>query len=429
MYEKNENPKKPVMINQGSYGCVYYPGLSCSRNYKDPAASKYITKLQKKTFTSENEKKLGKKIQDVPNYELYFAPIVKTCDIHLAAVNNQYIKDCEVVGKDRKAAYEIQKIAYIDGMDLYDYIMHFSGVSSAFKRDTTNSETPTESIFDHSYSSMKKPKTEHDGGDEEEAEDADDAEEAEDAEQEEETPSFSPQEQRRTMAAIFDTYTYLVNTLQMLQNENIIHYDFKYNNVFVDKHTGSPIILDLGLSIPVDTMLATPFDEADRDVIDYYKQYFYDFGPEYYVWPIEAHVINYVLHVSEKMDERGLQSLCNEFVASNKGLAYYSTEFKDLFIQLAVDTFKPYVGAPRTRIINELIEKTWKTWDNYSLSVCYLGLLFKILQEFKSQPIPLDFEGIVPFTKLLLENIHPDASRRHSLEKTLDLFSELKHTP
>ena len=61
----NESNK---FLGEGSYGCVYYPGIDCKgkKNKK-----KTITKIQEINFYSENEKNIGKyikKILKITNY-------------------------------------------------------------------------------------------------------------------------------------------------------------------------------------------------------------------------------------------------------------------------------------------------------------------------------------------------------------------------
>jgi len=60
------------LINQGSYGCIFRPGLNCKGKTMN---KKYITKVQKSANTSQKETKLGKKIKTIENYDDYFAPI------------------------------------------------------------------------------------------------------------------------------------------------------------------------------------------------------------------------------------------------------------------------------------------------------------------------------------------------------------------
>ena len=52
-----KKPTKIKILSQGSYGCIFRPGIGCD---KTPLSNQYITKLQRKKKTSENETLLGK---------------------------------------------------------------------------------------------------------------------------------------------------------------------------------------------------------------------------------------------------------------------------------------------------------------------------------------------------------------------------------
>jgi len=51
---------KNKLLGQGSYGCVYYPGISCSGKINK---KKTVTKLQEISFYSVNEITIGKYIK------------------------------------------------------------------------------------------------------------------------------------------------------------------------------------------------------------------------------------------------------------------------------------------------------------------------------------------------------------------------------
>ena len=64
-------------LGEGSYGCVYYPGITCKgkKNKK-----KVITKIQEINFYSDNEKNNGNYIKtNIKNYNKYLSPVTKFC--------------------------------------------------------------------------------------------------------------------------------------------------------------------------------------------------------------------------------------------------------------------------------------------------------------------------------------------------------------
>jgi hypothetical protein len=158
------------LINQGTYGCIYYPSLPFqirrdkkNRKHADDEQqqqrSKYVSKLQKHNFHSEFEDYIGKKIQEIPSFELFFVPILKTHKIDLATIKQSYVTECDAIrdvrrniqgtGSERdrvsEAEYKIlnkkfivQKMKYINGLYLHKYISAV-GAQAADDRDHNSS--------------------------------------------------------------------------------------------------------------------------------------------------------------------------------------------------------------------------------------------------------------------------------------------------
>jgi hypothetical protein len=83
---------------------------------------------------------------------------------------------------------------------------------------------------------------------------------------------------------------------------------------------------------------------------------------------------------------------------------------------------KEYVGEKDTVVIKRIVENSYKTWDNYSLSVVMMNLLYL-----------LNFDGfrenklMVDFSQLLVTNIHPNYRRRMSIQDTASRFSAITY--
>ena len=69
-----------------------------------------------------------------------------------------------------------------------------------------------------------------------------------------------------------------------LSNICIVHLDIKPNNLLYSLKDMSPLLIDFGISIPMKSL-----DEKNK------WEYFYAYIPEYYIWPLEVHVINYYI--------------------------------------------------------------------------------------------------------------------------------------
>jgi tRNA A-37 threonylcarbamoyl transferase component Bud32 len=173
------------IVNQGAYGCIFYPGFTCDGKLRK-RGDKYITKVQRKMSTSRTEEDIGKIIATIKNYDDYYAPVIESCPVAIATLQNDEMKRCDFLRdpKARELTYQSNKIKYVGKHSLGDY------------------------LFDVS---KKHPK----------------------------------QLYRR----IVTSYLHLLQGLTGLSDKNIVHYDIKDNNVIVQTKTGNPIFIDFGLSI------------------------------------------------------------------------------------------------------------------------------------------------------------------------------------
>jgi serine/threonine protein kinase len=109
------------LLSQGTYGCVFKPGVNCKGNIENP---KFITKIQNSYENSENETIIGSKIKKIKKYSSYFAPILKTCNISLGKIKDDEIEKCEVI-EEKNKKYISNKIKYVGKDTLYKFFSHF----------------------------------------------------------------------------------------------------------------------------------------------------------------------------------------------------------------------------------------------------------------------------------------------------------------
>ena len=99
------------MISEGGYGCIFSPYITCSgkvtKNYN------YISKIQVKGFSAENEIKIGKKISKIPFFYRYFVPAIYHCDINIKEFKNTDIDQCRIIKEHRRSPYILLKMPFI----------------------------------------------------------------------------------------------------------------------------------------------------------------------------------------------------------------------------------------------------------------------------------------------------------------------------
>jgi serine/threonine protein kinase len=217
---------------------------------------------------------------------------------------------------------------------------------------------------------------------------------------------------KHIIVGIIENYTYLLDALETLLSANIVHFDIKSDNILYNQQTHLPLILDFGLSIYIPNLNA-----------DTMTTYFYNYTPDYYIWPLEVHVINFLLYEAPDgeggLGEADVKKIAAAYVQHNKGLNIFSAQFHQDFVGICETYLRTYIGKNKKKTI-EVLLSFYSSWDNYSLSILYLKTL--------SLMFPKGFHKnslILYFSQMLLHNIHPDPAKRYSLAETKQRFNDI----
>lgn len=327
------------LLEQGGFGCVYYPGLKC--NGKPNLSKKTVTKLQKKDFRAKNEVYIGELIKKIDNYQLYFSPVVKHCNVNLANVDKSMLSKCEIVDEDKKTEYILMDSIYINAESVIDLIEKLS------KKNYIN--------------------------------------------------------------VSFDTYRFLLDSITILLEHKIIQFDLKMDNVLYEKNTTLPILIDFGISLPLDKINVGNISE-----------YIYVYAPDYYLWPLEIHILSFLIHeTTGRLTQKAAIDIASIYSESNRALDIFSDMFKANYKLFCVEVAMQYVGMERDTAIKKLIS-SYATWDNYALSVMYLKWLGYL--------IGASSKLFILFSQILVTNISPDANKRLSVKETKDNIERLFFT-
>ena len=212
---------------------------------------------------------------------------------------------------------------------------------------------------------------------------------------------------------LISSYTHLLTSIKLLTDTRVIHFDIKGDNILFNKDKEIPIIIDFGLSINMNELINKSIS------VDKLRKFFYVFGPDYYIWPIEIHYICYLLNVNENPTEKEIKKICDECVNNN--------------IPLKINCSREFINSYRkscNKILMKLNESTfadkinrvlssWYTWDNYSLSIIYLQFIYYLnITGYVKNNL------IIKFSELLLTNINPDPKKRLNVLKTKQKFTE-----
>ena len=218
---------------------------------------------------------------------------------------------------------------------------------------------------------------------------------------------------KHIILSLMESFSYLLEAIDRLAEKQIVHFDLKGDNILYNIITHNPQIIDFGISISL------PFLKKENWI-----DFFYCYAPDYYLWPLEVHVINFLLYETiERLTLKNVADISAAFCSleTNKALGGFSAEFQAQYLQACKQALQPYLGQSKDEIIPVLLKlDTALTWDNYSLSVLYLkafGYMFP--DGFIANTI------VVQFSQILVQNIHPDPGKRFSLEETKKKYKDI----
>ena len=338
------------LVNQGAYGCLYHPGLRC--NGATIEDQRYATKLVVKDEVAGNEVVVGNAVKNIVNYSVNFVPVIDTCAVNLGKVrrNNPHVLDKCDVVTDA-------------GQNSKFILMKMPYIDSLYFYD-----------YIARMGSNKK----------------------------------------KIISCIFDTYNYLIESIERLVEHSIVHHDLKLQNILMNLKTDTPIIIDFGLSI-----IVSP--KKMKMPADFWKLHFYKYSPKYYVWPLETHVINYLWNEcpAEELTHADVEAICETYVNANDALTMFSKGFRTRHLKACIHQCDQWVGVKRDAACAGLMSG-WHTWDNYSLSIAYLQIIM-----FISENGFADNHLIVKYVELLLMNVHPDPARRKTVSDTKRVFTDM----
>ncbi len=334
-------------LAEGGYGCVFHPEINCRG--LETGNMQYVSKIQQKDFSAENEIKIGEIIKqgvkNMPGNPLInnFAPVLSSCPINMSQLKVPDIGECKVLHRVDQSNLILLKIRFIDSVDFDSYVIDNKNTSAI-------------------------------------------------------------------LLTLISAFNHLLKSIKILQKVKVVQFDLKGQNIVFDTKKLQPIIIDFGLSLPMESITN-----------DNLLNYFYIYAPEYYVWPLEVHYLNLILHISEEPTRDEIKDLVQSYVKANAALDGFSASFKKDFENSCEEQLLYYNTLTLTERKN-LILRFWNTWDNYSLSVIYLKFIYFIIRSNDKSIFKNSF--VRYFAELLLMNIHPDPRRRFTIDKTITMFNK-----
>mgnify|MGYP001261656316 CR=1 FL=1 len=208
-------------------------------------------------------------------------------------------------------------------------------------------------------------------------------------------------------------FEYILQSIYILINHKIVHYDLHMGNLFLNIKTHNPMIIDFGLSF-----IMNDFVKNKKINYSILKQKFYIYDPSWHNWSLEIHFINWFCQFTHNthLTSQYIHEVIDIFIMQNPIFSVFSHTFKEHYRSKALEFYLPFANKRRQYVILSLL-KHWKTWDIYTISIAFLGLMKSCVRLNQSQ---------IVFLEILILNIHPIPHKRPNVQENQTFLETLK---
>jgi hypothetical protein len=401
----NHKNNKDDFLGQGSYGCVYYPGIDCKgkKNTK-----KTVTKVQEINFYSKNEKNIGFFMKkNIKNFKNYFSPIIKACIVKFDIIEKSdlNLKKCDTLFEDYNSSIaNVLNYTYTnnDTNDTNDTNANDTNANYGFRNtsvydthDTSKQQVYTEYFLMYSYYIKNKSLKEYYSN----------------------TTNYAD-----CVISILNNFSYLLNSLMILHKHKFVHNDLHVNNILINLKTNKPIILDFGLSFQINKCY-----KLNKNSIDFYylKKFIFDFRLDHYHINIEKRFLCFFVYNTSQdfysiIDTNDADNLLTKttidlFINDSYDSIANNKEISEFFSNDELSEYKKALQLFYYKFHNKTDYPTYSTIVKYLLDFVYA---YNDLYS-----LTIDLLYIYHNNKVFLKNI--DTTEKKNLKIFLDFFIQL----
>jgi serine/threonine protein kinase len=388
-------------LGEGSYGCVYYPGITCKgkKNKKN-----LVTKIQEINFYSDNEKNNGKYIKaNIKNYNKYLSPVIKYCIVKFNTIEKSSlnISKCNILFDEYNSSANIN----------YEDIIYNSSA-------TRDSPLAKNSIVNEQYilmySSYIKSYTLKD--------------------------FYSNYSVEFVSSILTHSYKILYG-ISLLNNVGIIHNDLHIGNILINLKNLNPVIIDFGLSFNINNCY-----KLNKDYIDfqYIKRFVFDYREDSYHINVEKRFISFIIfnktpyfpsEIFDNNDSNNIsKAAINYFISdainsinNNKEIVKFFTTDELIDFQTSLERFyyqflDKSLYPKYNSVVKYLLNFVYMYNDLHSLTIDLLYLYD--LKEYKQNLILNNEEQIILhfFIQLYKKGLYSDPNMRLTISEVLDIY-------
>lgn len=206
-----------------------------------------------------------------------------------------------------------------------------------------------------------------------------------------------------------DTFQHLSRGLSILHKNNIRFFNVNPRNiVFLNDAREKPLWNNFKNSIQIAKLSADYIIQIVKTIKDFTYM------------PFEIHILYYIIRNPSMLtfDQEFIMNFCNEYMENMHILRLFSPVFKENYRKLCVQMVKTYLNTETKYIIQDIVERNSQC-DVFGMSLIYIHIFGCIINVYSLKDTFMN--KILP---KLLVNLHPDSTKRYSLDETIALFKK-----
>jgi hypothetical protein len=215
---------------------------------------------------------------------------------------------------------------------------------------------------------------------------------------------------KKLLLYILDAFDHLLNGLSLLWKNDICYLNVSPRNIlFLGE---KPMWSNFKYSLQLQKITKTTTDPSYVcDILQCMDDFTY--------MPFELHLLYYVTNspiVNES--ESFVTEFCDEYVEKMDVLRFFSSTFKENYKNLCMkQMMSTYLHRDKEYIVRDILNRIDK-WDIFGFSLIYIHLFACIIHTYS-----LKHTFLNQMLTSLLVNLHPDSSKRMTIEDTRKTFA------
>lgn len=208
-----------------------------------------------------------------------------------------------------------------------------------------------------------------------------------------------------------DSYRILLQSLKKLEDHYICYFEMESKKIVFRQSI--PIIKDFHSSFQ--THDATNRIKKIIQTIETLNNFSYQ--------PLEVHTLYYLVkNKSQTLSYSQIVEISAHYVKSMPIFSLFDELYRKKYEEKCVECLKKYVNHDQSYIMDELTN-SFKSWDQYALTVLYLHLVGKAINQYSLKNTFLN-----GWMKMLIKQLNPEPEERYDLENSMKKFEDLYET-